>query len=165
MVRHRLGPDRLNSPTHSKSSTSKSDSDSKGQEKPEKGKREYFIGADKHISEYMRDNEYITHGYRIGFTSVKRVLRSLFMCHNETANVLSHLVGVLIFVALIFYTFNCLGPVYLADTHKAVLASLNLETENNNPYNDFIVKDEGVCFPSDITKNLENEWNIHIGHQ
>ena len=51
----------------------------------------------------MQDNEYIKEGYRVGFNTVRKVLRSLFMIHNETTNVWSHLLGALLFVGFLFY--------------------------------------------------------------
>jgi hypothetical protein len=62
------------------------------------------IGSVKEIPEHRYDNEYIMHGYRINFNMVGRILRSLFMIHNETVNVWSDLIGVLVFIGLIVYT-------------------------------------------------------------
>lgn len=41
-----------------------------------------FIGHYEQAPNYMKDNEHITHGYRIGFNTPKKILRSLFMAHN-----------------------------------------------------------------------------------
>ena len=57
----------------------------------------------------MIDNEFLVRGYRIGFNTIKDVLRSLFMWHNESVNVWSHLGGVLLFIILIVYTFTYIG--------------------------------------------------------
>jgi hypothetical protein len=54
--------------------------------------------------DFMKDNEYITSGYRINFNSVKRVAQSLFMLHNESVNIWSHLLGALFVVFLAVYT-------------------------------------------------------------
>jgi hypothetical protein len=35
----------------------------------------YKVGSFHEAPEFLRDNEYITHGYRVGFTSVKHVLK------------------------------------------------------------------------------------------
>ena len=51
----------------------------------------------------LRDNEYILTGYRCGYQGVfgnNGVLKTLFIWHNETVNVWSHLIGVIIFVIL-----------------------------------------------------------------
>ena len=60
-----------------------------------------YIGSIKEIPDHRHDNDYILHGYRINFNTVGRILRSLFMIHNETVNVWSHLIGVLVFISLI----------------------------------------------------------------
>eukprot|EP00826_Nyctotherus_ovalis_P056025 TRINITY_DN749_c0_g1_i3.p4 TRINITY_DN749_c0_g1~~TRINITY_DN749_c0_g1_i3.p4 ORF type:complete len:132 (+),score=40.69 TRINITY_DN749_c0_g1_i3:164-559(+) len=59
-----------------------------------------FIGSWDDAPEFLQDNEYIHTGYRVSFNTVRRVLRSLFMAHNESVNVWSHLVGAGIFLAL-----------------------------------------------------------------
>jgi adiponectin receptor len=56
----------------------------------------------------MVDNEFIQRGYRIGFNSVGKVLKSLFKLHNESVNVWSHMLGVLTFLVLIVFTFTML---------------------------------------------------------
>ena len=53
--------------------------------------------------EWLIDNHYIHTGYRIGFTKVKDVLKSLFILHNETTNIWSHFAGIILFIFLITY--------------------------------------------------------------
>lgn len=68
----------------------------------------------------MVDNEYIWRGYRVGFNSKTKILRSLFMVHNESINVWSHLIGAICFVVLIAYTFTYMAPPALdANMHAA----------------------------------------------
>lgn len=60
----------------------------------------------------MKHNEYIIRGYRINFDSATKVLKrydylytiSLFMVHNESVNVWSHLLGSAIVIILVIYT-------------------------------------------------------------
>lgn len=54
--------------------------------------------------EYLKDNEYIKHGYRINFNSARKVVKSLFMLHNESVNIWSHLLGSLFVIVLVVYT-------------------------------------------------------------
>ena len=58
-------------------------------------------------AEFTKDNKYILTGYRKHFDSFSKISRSLFLVHNESFNVWSHLLGVvtLLFVFLysIFY--------------------------------------------------------------
>lgn len=68
--------------------------------------------------EFIKDNEYIRHGYRMNFNSCRKILNSLFMIHNETANVWSHLLGVFIFLCLFGYTIAWLGiPAKVSEMH------------------------------------------------
>ena len=70
----------------------------------------HFIGHKHEAPDYMQDNEFVLSGYRINFNSTKRIFSSLFMVHNESVNIWSHLIGVYFFIALIGYTFFYLAP-------------------------------------------------------
>ena len=61
------------------------------------------IGTLEEAPEFMKKSNYILNGYRINFTNAKIAVRSLFMLHNETTNIWSHLSGVFIYMFLIFY--------------------------------------------------------------
>jgi adiponectin receptor len=50
---------------------------------------------------YMKDNEHITHGYRINFDNPKKIVKSLFMVHNESVNIWSHCIPALIICVFI----------------------------------------------------------------
>lgn len=54
-----------------------------------------FIGTYEQADEYLRDNEFIHKGYRINYKTFWLVLKSLFMCHNETVNIWTHLIGLI----------------------------------------------------------------------
>lgn len=77
-----------------------------------------IIGKWEDAQEYLRDNEYIRKGYRINFNTFPRLLRSLFMCHNETTNVWSHLCGAFLFIFLIVYI-----AVWISPTHHFMIKS------------------------------------------
>ena len=100
----------------------------------EKVQEKWFIGELKDCPEFMRDNEYILGGYRIGFNSKRRILRSLFMIHNESVNVWSHLIGATLFVLLIVYTSIYLAPpsIYTADTTNLRMKWTN-DMASSNP--------------------------------
>lgn len=55
------------------------------------------------VHSWLVYNEYILHGYRVHFHSYPQLLRSVFRWHNETTNIWSHLLGVLVFLGLIVY--------------------------------------------------------------
>lgn len=76
-----------------------------------KQKLQAFIGHIKNAPHHLIDNEYIHTGYRINFNSSKKICKSLFMLHNESVNVWSHLIGVAIFIGLLFWTIFQLSPI------------------------------------------------------
>ena len=63
-----------------------------------------LVGKYSEASDYLRDNEFIKNGYLLNCHTVKLVLRSLFVCSNETINIWSHLLGCLISIGLIIFT-------------------------------------------------------------
>lgn len=67
-------------------------------------KSNIIIGTFKEAPKFLQDNEYIKNGYIINCTTFKKALRCLFMCHNETINTWSHLLGAICFIFFIFYT-------------------------------------------------------------
>jgi Ca2+/Na+ antiporter len=67
-------------------------------------KEEPTVGGIHEAPEFLRDNEFIHSGYRINFDSYWKILKSLFVLHNEFVNVWSHILGALFVVVLILYT-------------------------------------------------------------
>jgi len=67
------------------------------------GKYKERIGQLDDYHKYLMDNEFIVRGYRLHFNSVKKILKSLFLFHNETVNIWTHLLGALVFFILFFY--------------------------------------------------------------
>mmetsp|Transcript_26001 Transcript_26001/g.46012 ORF Transcript_26001/g.46012 Transcript_26001/m.46012 type:complete len:377 (-) Transcript_26001:6656-7786(-) len=67
------------------------------------------IGDAHSAPAYCRDNEYIKTGYRINFSTSKRIFSSLFMVHNESVNVWTHLLGVMLFLFLLWHSLLMLG--------------------------------------------------------
>jgi len=61
-----------------------------------------FIGTIEQAEEHQVDNQYILRGYRINHNSVGSLCKSLFTCHNEFVNVWSHIIGVLVFLTLMW---------------------------------------------------------------
>lgn len=89
----------LNKNNNSKSEKDKYDLD----ENPKKNEERIIIGKYCDAPEYLKDNEYIKDGYLINCHSLKLVLRSLFVCSNETINIWSHLLGCIISISLIIF--------------------------------------------------------------
>ena len=68
-----------------------------------------FVGTIDECPEYMIDNIYLIRGYRIGFNTKLKILKSLCVIHNESINVWTHLIGVFVFIGLIIYTSIYIG--------------------------------------------------------
>lgn len=62
------------------------------------------LGDYNQAPDYLKDNEYIKKGYRLNCNTLPKVFRSLFMCHNETINIWSHLLGAFLAVCFIIYS-------------------------------------------------------------
>ena len=63
----------------------------------------------------MLDNIFLKTAYRIHFHTWWDCLRSLFMLHNETMNVWSHLIGAIMFFSSIFYVIFYVQPTSVHD--------------------------------------------------
>ena len=89
--------------------------DNADEEKEEEDKIKPYIGDidDPNLEDYVRDNIYIKTNYRICFHTWWDAAGSLFMLHNETLNVWSHLIGALLFLYMVFYVFFFMGPTSL----------------------------------------------------
>ena len=62
------------------------------------------LGKYEEAPKYLQDNEYIIEGYLLNCNTFKKTLRILFVLHNESVNVWSHLIGAISFLFLIWYT-------------------------------------------------------------
>lgn len=52
-----------------------------------------FIGHFDHTPSFLKYNPFLQTGYRINFNTPKKVVKSLFMLHNESVNIWTHLCG------------------------------------------------------------------------
>ena len=76
-----------------------------------------FIGTKKQANEsgiFSGDYDYIETGYRVNHNSYQDLINSLFTWHNETVNVWSHLIGVILFSLLCVVLMVWLEPRQLA---------------------------------------------------
>jgi hypothetical protein len=69
---------------------------------------------------FLRDNEYIKLGYRINFNTKRKILRSLFLLHNETVNVWSHLLGVIVFIGFLIWS---IVGLYASSTYRELMTN------------------------------------------
>ncbi len=84
-----------------------------------------FVGCWEDAPGFVQDNEYIKKGYRVNFNSIKRVVKSLFMLHNESMNVWSHLCGAILFIGLITYVAIWLSPRLMFPTFDIIKEQLS----------------------------------------
>ena len=119
----------------------------KKEEKLHKKGEKIIIGKYSDAPDYLKDNEYIKNGYLINCHSLKLVLRSLFVCSNETINVWSHLLGCFIALFLIIFT---------ATSIKTSL----LKELTQSEYEDLQVKVNETIIPwsSELRKHKLNEF-------
>jgi predicted membrane channel-forming protein YqfA (hemolysin III family) len=83
-------------------------------------------------------NRYVIHGYRINYNTNWLALRSLFQLHNETGNVWTHLIGVLMFVWFTIYVYLYLeqpAPTVISGAQGCTLADQLAAPEQINTEN------------------------------
>ena len=82
----------------------------------EKKKQPYISDIDDpNLDAFKKENRFLKTGHRIFFHTYPDCVRSMFMLHNETINIWSHFIGVLIFLFMIFYVLIALEPTSLND--------------------------------------------------
>ncbi|CDW78745.1 adiponectin receptor protein [Stylonychia lemnae] len=84
----------------------------------------------------------------IGFHSKRSIFKSLFMIHNESVNVWSHIFGVILFIGLILYTVVYLAPPKVNGT---ILENIHSSWLNNLSMNDMIGED----FPHNFFSKIQ----------
>ncbi len=99
-----------------------------------------FVGTWDQADPYLRDNEYIRKGYRINFNSTKRILRSLFMCHNESTNIWSHLCGSIMFITLMIYIIVWVSPDDTLEPYKLGVVPENSTSPTTYGFSPLITK-------------------------
>ncbi|OMJ74385.1 hypothetical protein SteCoe_26712 [Stentor coeruleus] len=112
---------------------------------------------------FQQDNEFIIKGYRLYFNTTKKILRSLFLVHNETVNIWTHLVGALMFLMII------LSFVFSTDfssntlIYKSYIISLESEfTETKNAIAFALNKFMKEISTSSIAKSFEKTCNSTV---
>ena len=65
---------------------------------------EIRIGTYEEAPKFIQDNEYIQGGYLLNANTFKKIFKGLFMIHNESVNIWSHLIGAIFFFFMIWYT-------------------------------------------------------------
>jgi adiponectin receptor len=133
-----------------------------------------IIGTYQQAPKFLQDNEFIINGYLINCNTYSKIFKSLFICHNETVNIWTHLLGALFFMFLIWYTsafitnFNSqlafvkedislIEKKYLNDINDTNLTYISSKTFNNIYYS---IKNMKIDLENLNYKNIyENSLN------
>ena len=130
-------------------------------------KSNIIIGNFNQAPKFLQENEYIKSGYVVNCTTFKKALRCLFLCHNETVNTWTHLLGAIFFITLIFYTiffvtnFKIQIDIIKKDLPLIEQKAQNLKESSPNitEYNDFYnsIKNIHTSFNNYIQKAIHEE--------
>lgn len=119
---------------------------------------EPFIGGvDEIVHEYHADNPYVLKGYRVHFVTIPRILKSLFMIHNESFNAWSHLLG--FFTAIILFIIT-----YVTITDFRLLYEGEIETGTDSLKLNFD-NAENMTNPDLIEAGRKASFSIPSGKQ
>ncbi len=104
------------------------DDENKTLKKKQKKSNQIIMVTYNEAPKYQQDNEYIRKGYLKNCDSIKKVFKSLFMIHNETVNIWSHLLGAILINCLIIYT------AFFITNYKTQLSNIKLDFEKLKTY-------------------------------
>ena len=96
------------------------------------------IGTFQDAPKFIQDNEYIKYGYILNCNTYSKTFKSLFICHNETVNIWSHLLSGIFFIFLIWYTANFISN--FKSQLENVRKDISLLEKNSNFLNDYHLK-------------------------
>ena len=132
-----------------------------------KESKDHAIGHFKEAPHYIQDNEFLLHGYRLNFFTMRKIFRSLFMCHNESVNIWTHLLISLFCFYLIFqtefYFDNSLNFLNLEQTWHLNKINVSTIIHENLPYlyNERLLFNNYRIIYESMIKNLENSKEIN----
>lgn len=106
--------------------------------------------------DFLIDNKYLIRGYRKNFGNIRDILKSLFMAHNETFNIWTHLAGSLVLMWVLYYLFT----VYLP--HDSVVVHLK-ELRFKKPHLEESLAELRTRIPSCLPINLNKDKQNEVG--
>jgi adiponectin receptor len=62
-----------------------------------------YVGKSEESPAFLKYNKFVHTGYRINFNNKRKVIKSLFMMHNESVNIWTHLGGAIILIGLVIF--------------------------------------------------------------
>lgn len=69
----------------------------------EAGRSGWYLISHMELPHWLKDNEYLSDSHRPPLASFKSCFKSIFKVHTETGNIWTHLIGCLLFIALLLY--------------------------------------------------------------
>lgn len=69
----------------------------------EAGRSGWYLISHMELPHWLKDNEYLSDSHRPPLFSFKSCFKSIFKIHTETGNIWTHLLGCLLFIALLLY--------------------------------------------------------------
>ena len=99
---------------------------------------------------YIKDSVYIRRGYLLNCNTIPKVLKSLFMIHNETINIWSHLIASIIVIILIIYTILKINTIEIIKNYLFQVNNISLKISNFSQFE--ILRNSIILY----SNNLEN---------
>ena len=127
-------------------------------EKYEGKDNKIILGTYDEAPKYMQLNEYIKKGYRINCNSIYKSIKSLFIIHNESINIWSHLLGSIFFIFLIHYTYK-----YIT-IYNIHLNYIKLKISEIKKYNQYLFNTDNYqikAFVNNLFNYSKNFLNIN----
>ncbi len=140
------------------------DDEKESLKKKEKKSKPIILVSYNEAPKHLQDNEYIRKGYLVNCDSMKKVTKSLFMIHNETVNVWSHLLGAILIIVLVVYT-----AIFITN-YKTHLSNIKLDFEKLKSYTKPLLDIDNIQirkytsmileYTSDIKNELKKKINM-----
>jgi hypothetical protein len=111
-----------------------------------------FIGSYDEAPTFSKDNQHIFSGYRINYDTPKKIFKTLFMMHNESVNIWSHLFAAIIVIAIIVYAIVFINP-YVA-TQNGEKITFNEQVREHLKYF------ENLTLINEITEGADSEIEL-----
>ena len=134
-----------------------------------------ILGDYSHAPEYLKDNEFIRKGYRLNCNTVPKVVKSLFVCNNESVNIWTHLIGAFLAMCFIIYcvvfvSFDKEVLMSLIDYQsmmKEILAITNPFIKEINTYKEIKDNNNNIIINNtiDCISNTTNDFILTLNEQ
>ena len=107
---------------------------------------------------YIRDSAYIRRGYLLNCNTIPKVFKSLFMIHNETINIWSHLIASIIVIILIIYTILKINTFEIIKNYLNQINNISLKITNIYQFDS--IRNSIISFSNDLQKIITYQLKI-----